>query len=112
DPLQAHAGVDSPCRKGEKRLILLSIELHEDEVPKLHEALARAAGSAARLPAPKMGPTIDVDLRAWSAGTRVSHGPEVVRLVEPGDPLPRDAHQFCPDPEGLLIFPKDGDPQP
>ena len=54
------------------------LELHEDEVPDLDEAVAvgiRAAGRAAR----NLVAVVVEDLRAGAAGAGIAHRPEIVR---------------------------------
>src|SRR5881397_3643418 len=44
-----------------------------------------------------------MNFRAGAAGPGISHGPEVVLLSQPHDPLSRDAYLPVPDLEGLVI---------
>src|SRR5215469_10787006 len=76
--LQPHAGVDRGTRQRHTLLLRHLLELHEDEIPELEEAVAvllRAAGRAA----PDMLAAVDEDFRTGSAGTGVTHRPEIVR---------------------------------
>src|SRR5450759_2842038 len=77
------------------------LELHEDEVPKLEEAVAGATGRAVRLAAAPLGPAIVVDLRAGAAGPRRAGLPEVV-VAQADDPLGRNANPL-PGGDGDLV---------
>src|SRR3546814_6657947 len=76
--LEAHAGVDRRPRQVAPRLLVDLLELHEDEVPDLDEAVAVLV-RAARRTASDVGAVIVEDLRAGPAGAGVTHSPEVVR---------------------------------
>src|SRR5205823_12113880 len=74
-------------RDGSVRMLL---ELHEDEVPELEEALAaRTAGPAVGLAAADLLAAVVVHLGIPSARPRTADGPEVLRRRQGDDPLGR-----------------------
>src|SRR5207249_5019346 len=94
-----------------ERAVLLPVELHEDQVPQLHEPPAVMPRVAVGAP-PGAGPgPIDVDLRAGAARAGLPHGPEIVLLPQPRDPLLRDADRLAPDPESLVVVLVNRDPK-
>src|SRR3546814_5423678 len=74
EALEAHAGVDRRPRQVAPRLLVDLLELHEDEVPDLDEAVAVLV-RAARRTASDVGAVIVEDLRAGPAGAGVTHSP-------------------------------------
>ena len=85
------------------------VELHEDEVPDLEPAPALAGGITSFSQRPgRVHAEVEVDLRAGSAGPGVSHGPEVLVLVEPVDLLSAAADLALPDLGGLVVLAEDG----
>ena len=78
------------------------LELHEDEVPDLDEAVAvlvRAAGRAA-------GDVVAVvveDLRARAARAGVAHRPEIVGGGDADDLLVGQAGDLLPQADGLVV---------
>ena len=95
--------------------VVVTVELHEHEVPDFDVAISigvRRAGRAAR----DLRPMVVEDLAAGPAGTRLAHLPEVVgtaaRLVaDTGDALARHADLIGPQVVCLVIRLVDGDPQ-
>ena len=65
------------------------VELHEDEVPVLQEALVLAAGKIVGLA--EVQPAVQVELAARAARTGRPRLPEVLRARAADDPLARDA---------------------
>src|SRR3954467_14451718 len=63
------------------------IELHEDEIPNLNDAIARAVRP---IVARYRRPLIVMEFRAGPTGTCISHLPEVVLLVAPHNSRGRD----------------------
>ena len=109
-PLQPHAGVDAGLGKGTDDLVVLLLELHEDVVPDLDIAVAvlvRRSGRATR----DVVAVVPEDLGAGTAGTRVAHGPEVVRAGDADDPVVGKAGDLLPDRGGLIVVDVDGDQQ-
>ena len=86
------------------------LELHEDEVPDLYEAVAILFGTARR-PAPDMLAVIVEDFRAGAARTSVAHGPEVVAGGDADDPVVRQARDPLPQVRGLVVGMVDGHAQ-
>ena len=83
------------------------LELHEDQVPELDEALIAAVGRSAV--GPELGSLVPEDLRTGTAGPGVGHTPVVV-LVEPLDALGGHADLVAPDGLGLVVADVHGDP--
>src|SRR6185503_15510523 len=87
DALETHAGVDRRPRQRRQLPARVAVELHEDEVPDLEPAIALTrgaeAGAAGRfLRAGQVVALVEVDLRARTARSRVTHRPEVVFLAQ------------------------------
>jgi len=99
--LQAKPGVDVLARQRCHAPVGVLLELHEDEVPELEEAVAGAAGRTVRLAAAALGAAVVVDLRAGAAGARRAGLPEVV-FAQARDPLGRDADSL-PGGDGDLV---------
>src|SRR5690348_15013085 len=84
------------------RLNLAAIELHEDEVPDLHDRVARSIHvRRGVLGIVGARSHVVVDLAAWTTRTRLAHLPEVIFLAEAQDAFARRA-DFVPEP--LRIF--------
>ena len=85
--LEAHARIDIACRKLLQRTVGLAVELHENEVPDLdHLRMAHIDHLAARLQGDlRLVAQVEVNLRAGSAGARLTHLPEIVVLVAADD---------------------------
>ncbi len=110
DALQTHAGVDRLLGQFANDLVVLLLELHEDVVPDLDEAVAvlvRRTGRAAE----DVVAVVVEDLGAGAAGAAVAHGPEVVVGGDADDLLVREARHLLPDVEGLIVGVVDGDQQ-
>ena len=86
------------------------IELHEDQVPELHEPVAGRIAERATLGTEGRA-AIDVDLAARPARPGFSGLPEVVLVAEALDPLHRHADHLVPDRLGLVVGLVHGDPQ-
>ena len=84
DSLDAAARVDVLRRKRRERAVVAAIELHEDEIPVLEEAIAVAARLAVGAAAAELRAAVVVELRARAAGPRRPRLPEVV-LAERDD---------------------------
>src|SRR5262249_6185597 len=116
----SHTRVDVLHRERRELPVRVELELHEDEVPELDEALApRAAGFAVRLAAAVLDAAVVVHLRVRPARARAADRPEVLLPWEEDDPLHRLA-DLLPLPEGDLVLPEPelriagehGDPEP
>src|SRR6185369_15139719 len=84
------------------RLDLAAIELHEDQVPDLHDRVAGSIhirGGIFRIV--RTVAHVVVNLAAWTTGAGLAHLPEVVFLAEAQDPFARRADL---GPETLCIF--------
>src|SRR3546814_18802693 len=95
EALEAHDGVDRRPRQVAPRLLVVLLELHEDEVPALDEAVAVLVRSARRTSSDVVAVIVEYP-RAGPAGAGVTPSPEVVRGLDPayalfwypGDTLP------------------------
>jgi hypothetical protein len=88
--LHPAAGVDVLRGQRRERAVVAAIELHEDEVPELQEAIAVAARPALGPAAAEAQSAVVVELRARTTRPRGPRLPEVV-LAERHDPARRDA---------------------
>ncbi len=93
DALEPAAGVDVLGGQRRQHAVAAAVELHEDEVPVLEEAIAVAAGLAVGAAAAVLGAAVVVELRARAAGAGRAGLPEVV-LAELDDAIGRE----CPAP--------------
>ena len=98
--VEAQAGVDVLGRQRRQRPDRILVELHEDEVPVLQEALVLAAGQVVGL-APLQA-AVEVELAARPARPGRPGLPEVLLARSRHDPLARDADRL-PDRDGLLV---------
>ena len=108
-PLEAGAGVDVLPRQVGEGAGGVAVELHEDEVPDLDEAVAAAVLGATLVPVGLA--LVEEDLRVGAAGAGVAHGPEVVLVAHALDPLGAQADLVDPDLLGLVVGVVDGDPE-
>ncbi len=101
--VEAQAGVDVLRRQRRQRvggIRIILVELHEDEVPVLQEALVLAAGQVVL--GAELEATVEVELAARAARPRRADLPEVLRARQTDDPLTRDAHGL-PGGDRLLV---------
>jgi hypothetical protein len=110
DALQAHAGVDRGLGQLDPLAAGHLLELHEDQVPDLDEAVAVLVGRAGRA-AGNMLTVVVEDLRARPARPGVAHGPEIVRGRDAQDLLVRQAGDLGPQLGRLVVLGIDGDQQ-
>ena len=114
DPLQAHAGVDVLLRQGSDDVEVglapdrAELELGEDEVPDLQEAVLVDRRPALRA---VLRAAVVEDLAAGTAGAGNAHVPVVVEPVAPDEPLLRDVGQLEPERLGLVVVLVDGGPE-
>ena len=87
--LRPEPGVDVLRRQRRQRVDRVLVELHEDEVPVLQEALVLAARQVVGLA--EVQPAVEVELAARAARTGRARLPEVLRARAADDPLARDA---------------------
>ena len=118
--LDAHAGVDVLLRERRQLPVRVQLELHEDEVPELEEALAaRAARLAVGLAAAVLDAPVVVHLGVRPARPGAADRPEVLRGGQQDDPLDRLADLpplvvrdlVLAEPE-LGVAREDADPEP
>ena len=105
--LETAARIDRGLRQGRHRPRRILVELHEDQVPDLHETTGIARRIVVRA-ARDLTPVV-MDLGARTAGARIAHRPEVLVLVEPVDLRGRDADLVAPDGVGLVVVAEDRD---
>ena len=109
DAVEAHPGVDPRPGQRWQRAVPLAVELHEDQVPELEDALA-VIGVAARLPAADVGPPVPPELGVRPAGARLARRPPVLLVAV--HPFRVDVGEALPEPVGLVVGRVDGDPKP
>ena len=83
-----------------------AIELHEDQVPQLDEALA---GIVRELALARFRPEVVMDFRARPARPGLAHLPEIVRFVHAENTALRDARHFLPELFGVIVLAKNSD---
>ena len=108
DPLKPHAGVDRRFRQRHLAAVGEALELHEDEIPDLDEAVAvgvRRAGRSAR----NVIAMVEENLRTRSARAGVAHRPEIVVGVDADDALFGQAGDLAPQLERFVVGVIDGD---
>ena len=104
--LEAHACVDVLLRQRRQRPVRVELELHEDEVPELDEALAAvAARLAVGLAAAQRDTAVVIQLGIRSARPRAADGPEVLRCRQRHDPLRRQP-DLLPELDRHLVGPE------
>ena len=103
-PLEAHAGVHPGGGQRRQLARRVAVELHEDQVPDLHPAVALAGhAQALLLRAGQVFALQVVQLRAGAAGAGLAHGPKVVGLAQPQDPIRGEPDVAVPGIERLLV---------
>ncbi len=108
DTFDPHAGVDAGLWQVGENLVVFLRVLHENEVPYLHEPVAVFLGRSRRA-APDVIAMIVKYLRAgtaWSIGT---HGPEIILGRNADDLFVRKSGPFLPQIECLVVGMVDGD---
>ena len=108
--LQTHTRVDVLLGQLGVVAVAVVVELGEDVVPDLHEAVAVTAGLAVGRAAAASLAAVEVDLGAGAAGTRAML-PEVVGLAQADDALGGNADHVGPQVIGLLVLLVDGGPE-
>ena len=86
------------------------LELHEDQVPDLDEAVAVLVGAARRAAGDVLA-VVEEDLRARAARAGVAHRPEIVRGRDADDLAVGEAGDLAPVARRLLVLAEDGDQQ-
>ena len=84
DALEPHAGVDRRPGQVDALAVRQLLELHEDEIPDLDEAVALGVGRAGRAAGECVAVIVE-DFRARAAGAGVAHGPEIVGAGDADD---------------------------
>ncbi len=111
DALQSHAGVDRRARQIGAYAIGALLELHEDEVPDLGEAVAIGIGAAGRAAGNALA-VVPENLRARPARAGIAHRPEIVGGRDADDAVLRQARDLGPQLRRVLVGRMDGDPEP
>src|SRR5581483_4015472 len=102
DPLEAHARIHGGSGKRRELAVRGALELHEDEIPDLDEAIALLIGRAGRTT--RYGGTMIVeDLAARTAGSSVTHRPEIRCLAETAEAACGDPDLLLPDIRRLIV---------
>ena len=110
-PLETHARIDARLGKRRKLSGLVTVVLHEHEVPYLEVPVTVASHGTGGFPARHLRSLVDQDLGAWAAGTGIAHLPEVVLLSQANDPVGWDLCHVPPEVEGLVVILIDRDPE-
>ncbi len=108
DTLEPHSSVDRGARQRDALTRTHLVELREDEVPDLDEAVAFRIGTPRGTPGNRRAVVVE-DLRAGATRPDIAHRPEIVgsrdaddlRLGQPGD--------LCPEGGRLVVFGIDRD---
>ena len=111
DALEPHAGVDRRARQRMPLAVARLLELHEDEVPDLDEAVAVLVGAAGRA-AGNVGAVVVEDLRARAARAGIAHRPEIVGGRDADDLVLGQPGDLRPQPRRVVVLGIDGDEQP
>ena len=86
----------------------IPIELHEDEIPDLDDAIALAVRP---IVARYRRSLVEMKFRAGPTGSGITHLPEIVLLFAPHDPRGRDPHLF-PQLVRFVVVAEDRHPYP
>ena len=103
DALQPHAGIDRRLRQRQAIARRKLIELHEDEIPDLDEAVAVFIRRAGR-PAGNLVAVIEEDFRTRAARAGVAHLPEIVRRRDADDLGIRQPCDLLPQRVRFVVF--------
>ena len=103
ESFESHAGVDA--RTGQRGHLagLVALVLHEHEVPHFEIAVAVAPDGAGRLAASQRFALVDKDFRTGAARTGRAHGPEIVLVAEPENPVVAQLDFLLPQLGGLVV---------
>jgi hypothetical protein len=108
DALEAHAGVDRGLGERDALIRRHLLELHEDEVPDLDEAVAVGVGAAGR-PARDAVAVVVEDFRARAARPGLAHRPEIVGRRDADDAAVGETRDLAPEAVGVVVVVIDGD---
>ena len=108
DALKPHARVDRRLRQPNPFATRQLLELHENEVPDLDEAIAVGIGRTRRA-ARNMRAMVVENLGTGTAGAGIAHGPEIVGGRDADDAIIRQPGDLLPQPERFIVFVIDGD---
>ncbi len=109
DALKPHAGIDGRLGQIDPRRLVDLLELHEDEVPELQEAIAVFLRRARRAADDRLALIVE-DLRAIAARADRAHGPEI--FLMPDDSLVRQAGDLLPKTARHVVARIDRHPEP
>jgi len=108
DTLKPHTGVDTRAGEGFENTALVTIVLHEDQVPELKVPVTIAAHAAIRPSTAYLRALVEDDLRARAAGAGIPHGPEVVLFSQAHDAFFRQPGDLLPELGRLVVVAEDG----
>ena len=108
DALQPHARVDRGFGQRDALARRDLLELHEDEIPDLDEAVAVGIGRTRRA-ARDLGAVVVEDFRARAAGAGVAHRPEIVGRGDADDLVLGQARDLLPQVGRRVVVVIDGD---
>ena len=111
DALQPHAGVDRRARQLDAIVGAELLELHEDEIPDLDEAVAILVRAARRTAGDALA-MVEEDLRARAARAGLAHRPEIVGGRDADDAVVGQAGDLAPQRRRFLVLGIDRDQQP
>ena len=111
DPLQPHAGIDARPGQRPTLAIGLLVELHEDEVPDLDEAVAVFVGRAGRAAGDVVAVIVE-HFGARAAWAGFAHRPEIVGGGDAQDAAFGKPGDLAPQIERLVVGMVDGRGQP
>ena len=109
--LQPHTGVDGGFGKRRELSGLVAVVLHEHQVPDFKIPVAVATHGTARFAAGHFGTLVNQDLGTRSARPGIAHGPEIVFLTQPHNPVRSDAGHLLPEFESLIVVLVHRDPE-
>ena len=109
--LQTHAGIDAGLGQVGARAVGALVELHEHQVPDLHEPVAVFVRRAGRSAGDAVAVVVE-DFRARPARTGIAHRPEVVGGVDADDAIVGETSDLAPQARRLFVGGVDGDQQP
>ena len=108
EAFESHAGVDARAGQGSHLARLVAFELHEHQVPHFQITVAVAPDRTGRLAATQRFPLVDEDFRTGTAWTGRAHGPEIVLVAEPENPVVGQFDFLLPQLGGLVVVLVDG----
>ena len=109
DSLESHASVDVLRRKGGESSVPIAVILDKHEIPDLHHLGNTGVHHGGRCRA--IGSAIDMDFGTWTAGTGLTHFPEIILFAEPEDVCVIDIGHGLPQLFRFVIIPVNSCPE-